>query len=102
MHPASLRPHAWPLRAGLVGGARAEPRSHRGNPLSDLSEHSAPHALLQVRRIALTDDLDLAQRRFDGAEVGGVQYQSGRAEVFLQPMQLGGTGDRHDPRLLGQ
>ncbi len=30
------------------------------------------------------------------------QYDIGGAEVFLQPVQLGRAGDRHDPRLLRQ
>src|SRR4051812_38866083 len=33
-------------------------------------------------------------------ELVGRQLEVGRSKVLLEPVQLGGAGDRHDPRLL--
>lgn len=40
--------------------------------------------------------------RVDVAQVVQRQVDIDRAEVLLQPMALGGSGDRHDPRTLSQ
>src|SRR5579862_1990026 len=45
---------------------------------------------------------DLAERRVDLAEILGGERDRRRAVVLVEAMELGGAGDRHDPRLLRQ
>jgi hypothetical protein len=56
----------------------------------------------QMLGVALALDLNLGRGALDFGEVLRCQLDFRRAEVFLQPMQLGGAGDRHDPGLLGE
>jgi hypothetical protein len=46
--------------------------------------------------------LDLRERTLDVAQLLRPEPDIRVTEIFLQPMQLRGAGDRHDPRLLGQ
>ncbi len=55
----------------------------------------------QPLRIAAALDRDFRRRR-RSRQVGAGQLQRRRADVLLQPRQLGGAGDRHDPGLLRQ
>jgi hypothetical protein len=54
----------------------------------------------KVRRIPFPLDRDRSRSALDLCEVIGSQLDVGRAEVLLEPVELGGAGDRHDPRLL--
>jgi hypothetical protein len=63
---------------------------------------SAAHQLLQMFRVAGSLDSDLGDGAVDVAQILARQFDVSRFDVFLQPVQLRGAGDRRDPRLLGQ
>ena len=52
----------------------------------------------KMRRIPLTFDRDRSRSALDLCEVIGSQLDVGRAEILLEPVELGRAGDRHDPR----
>ncbi len=82
-------------RAASAQGLR--PWTGRG---SVVCGRSAPGGGHQMLGIALALDLNLGRGTLDFGEVLRCQLDVRRAEVFLQPMQLGSAGNRHDPRLL--
>ncbi len=45
---------------------------------------------------------DFRERAADLAEIIGRKVDASRADVLLKPMELGGAGNRNDPRFLGQ
>jgi len=51
-------------------------------------------------RLPFPLDRDRSRSALDLCEVIGSQLDVGRAEVLLKPVEFGGAGDRHDPRLL--
>ena len=53
-----------------------------------------PDALLQMRRIARALHRDAVERAANLGQIVGRQRHAGRADIFLQPVQLGGAGDR--------
>ena len=55
-----------------------------------------------MRRVAIALHRDGGERLVDLAKVLGLELDAGGADVFLEAVQLGGAGDRHDPRLLRQ
>jgi len=55
-----------------------------------------------MRRIAIALDLYARKSMLDLVEVGPAQCDRRGADVFLQPMQLGGSRYRYDPRTLCQ
>ena len=57
---------------------------------------------LEMCRITVALHRDLASSPCNCSEVRSRQRHRSRAEIFLEPVQLGGAGDRHDPRLLRQ
>src|SRR6516162_5954265 len=54
------------------------------------------------RREALALDFNFRRRPVDLAQIGRGQFDIDRSKVFLEAMQLCGTGDRHDPGFLSQ
>jgi hypothetical protein len=50
--------------------------------------------------VALALDVNLGRRALDLCEVVSGQLEISRPQIFFQRMQLGGAGNRHDPRLL--
>ena len=62
---------------------------------------SAPDPRLQVGRITVALHRDVGKSRFDFAEIAALSSTE-PADIFFQAMQLGGAGDRHDPRFLRQ
>jgi hypothetical protein len=63
---------------------------------------SATDQPLQMFWVARSLDRDLGDGAVDVAEIVCSQFDASRSDVFFQAMQLGGAGDRNDPRLLGQ
>jgi hypothetical protein len=52
--------------------------------------------------IAIALHLDLREGLVDPVETLAGQFHARRAEILFQPMQLGGSWDRHDSRALRQ
>lgn len=63
---------------------------------------SATDQLLQMFRVPGAVKRDRRRRALDGAKLVRRQFDGGRADVFLEAMQLRGSGDRNYPRLLRQ
>src|SRR6266567_526638 len=63
---------------------------------------SATGQLLQLFGVPCPFDLDLCGSAIDLMEIIGSEFEGNCSDVFVQAMQLRGTGDWHDPRLLGQ
>src|ERR1035437_9481898 len=61
-----------------------------------------PDQFLPVRRIARTLNRNVGDRRLNLLQILDCQHNVDRASVFLEPVQLGGSRDGHDPRLLGK
>ena len=61
---------------------------------------SAPGQLQRALEQPFAFEIDPRRRGVDVTEVVGRELNSVEAEVFLQAVQLGGAGDRHDPRFL--
>ena len=78
---------------------RAERRAprQRGRP-----SHQRPTRACRCAGIAVALDSDPGEGMLDRRQIVRGQREVGRAEVLLQPVQLGRAGDRHDPRLLRQ
>ncbi len=55
-----------------------------------------------LRGIAFALDGDLRQRARDLGQIGGGQRKVRGGDVLLKPRQLCRSGDRHDPRPLGE
>ena len=62
----------------------------------------AAYPCREVRRVTIPLHGDLGEGAVDLAEIVGGQFDRRRAEVLFEPMQLRGSGDRNDPRLLRQ
>jgi len=60
----------------------------------------AADATCELRGIAGTLHLNAGNRTLDLSKIASGQLHSSRAEVLLQPMQLGGSWDGDDPWLL--
>jgi len=69
-----------------------KPMSHTGSP---------PDPGLQRSRVSIAVYLDLVECVGDLAQVVCGEFDAGPAQVLFEPMQLGRSRDRHDPRLLG-
>jgi hypothetical protein len=67
-----------------------------------LSARSAIDPPLHVRGVALTLDVDLVGGRSDLLQVLGGELNVDSLRVLLQTVDLGGAGNGHDPRVLGQ
>src|SRR5678815_1401829 len=81
--------------------ARYWPRDFRSQKSEVNGERrSAPGDFEQLLRVALTLDLNLRCRALDLGKISSGQLDVCRAEIFLEPMQFGCAGDRHDPWLL--
>ncbi|KAG1243924.1 hypothetical protein G6F65_022102 [Rhizopus arrhizus] len=63
---------------------------------------SSTHAGLQRGRIAVALNFHARQGLRDPVQIGGGQFDGGSAQVLFQAMQLGCSGDRHDPGFLRQ
>jgi hypothetical protein len=61
---------------------------------------SAAGRCFELLGVARALDRDRGRGAFDLGEVVPRQLDIRRAEVLLEPVELCGTGDRHDPRLL--
>src|SRR4051794_5959707 len=57
---------------------------------------------LQVGRIAVALHRDVGQGSFNAAQIVRAQLDGSTANIFLETVQLGGAGDRHDPGPLGE
>ena len=71
-------------------------------PENTSSRRSAIDPLQQMLRIAGALYRDLANRALDVVEIVGGELDASRSDVLLQAVQLRGTRDRNDPRLLGK
>src|SRR5580704_5091680 len=65
-----------------------------------MRSRSAAGRCFELRGVARAPDRDRGRGAFDLGEVVPSQLDIHRAEVLLEPVELCGTGDRHDPRLL--
>jgi chorismate mutase len=71
-------------------------------PVLKPSRRSAIDPLLQMLRIAGALYRDLGNRTLDVVEIVGGEFDASRSDVLVEAVQLRGTGDRNDPRLLGK
>src|SRR5712671_649261 len=65
-----------------------------------MSSRSAAGRCFELLGVARAPDRDRGRSAFDLGEVVPRQLDIRRAEVLLEPVELCGTGNRHDPRLL--
>ena len=65
-------------------------------------ETSPADALLEMRRVASAFHGDIGDGIADLSKIFGGQFNFSRADILLKPMQLRGSGNRDDPRLLSQ
>ena len=82
----------------------SNPRLHdsANGPAAHLRQGSAVDPPLHVGGVALAFDIDLVGGRGDLLKVLGGELDVDCVSVFLQAVGLGGAGDGHDPRVLGQ
>lgn len=63
---------------------------------------SAANSSLKVRRIPIPFHCYLGEGTLDVTEIVRRQFDASRSDILLKTLQLRGSGDRNDPRLLRQ
>ena len=92
---------AAPLKGSVASAAISARRCDPADVVMVSRPGSPPDPGLQCSRVSIAVYLDLVECVGDLAQVVCGEFDGGPAQVLLEPVQLGRSRDRHDPRLMG-